>query len=149
MTRPKLPSGLERTLKLWPTSRPIALLIRHAEREEIPAGKFGRNCPITENGVLSSRELGERFLRGRLDSIHVSPLPRCQQTAEAIIEGTDYQPGEGMVIEHSNLLGEPGPFVVARKYLSQFSQNCASQGKSAVFIITPENTSVLGRSPNA
>lgn len=132
MTRPKLPSGLERTLKLWPTSRPIALLIRHAEREEIPAGKFGRNCPITENGVLSSRELGERFLRGRLDSIHVSPLPRCQQTAEAIIEGTDYQPGEGMVIEHSNLLGEPGPFVVDGKeagkhFLQQGTKNVLAQ----------------------
>ena len=120
MIKLRLPSGLERTLKLWPPSGPIALLIRHAEREEIPAGKFGRNCPITENGVRCSKELGERYLRGRLDSIHVSPLPRCKQTAEAIIEGVPTPTGKSIVIEHSNLLGEPGLFVMDGKAAGKY-----------------------------
>lgn len=82
------------------------LLLRHAARGPLPEGLPGGDVPLLPEGVLASRALGER-LRGRLATLHTSPVRRCVQTAEALREGAAW-PGEPVP---DPLLGAPGAFV--------------------------------------
>jgi hypothetical protein len=101
-------SGLERTLALLsgvPTSVPVAVLLRHAERttfEDPP----GPTLELTEYGRAQSEELGRRF-GARIRRIAHSPVLRCRQTASAVFAGMR-APVEVMVDER---LGGPGLFV--------------------------------------
>ena len=80
-------SILER-LALVPDGVDVALLLRHAERGEIPTGTFGADVPLTARGVASAERLGAQISerRSRVRTVS-SPLPRCVQTAEALMHG--------------------------------------------------------------
>ena len=85
-----------------------ALVIRHAEREEIPIGTFGVDVPLTAHGVVSAAQLGNALGAGRQVSVTSSPVPRCVQTAEAILQGCN----NDSPVQLDRTLGDPGPFVV-------------------------------------
>ena len=90
-----------------PESAGAALVLRHAERGEIPTGTFGVDVSITANGVVSARRLGEMLSGRRRVSVTSSPVPRCVQTAEAILQGA----GRNIDVVLDRRLGDPGPFV--------------------------------------
>lgn len=98
-------SVLERLSRLR-ADQSVALLLRHSARGPLPPGQPGDHVPLTEHGRGLAISLGER-LRGRLRSLHTSPVLRCVQTAEALREGA----GAGREISLDFLLGNPGVYV--------------------------------------
>ena len=106
--------GVQRTLALLadiPDDAGVALVLRHAEREPISPGTYGNDVPLTERGTHSARRLGKVLSSRSSSAIITSPLPRCVQTAQAIIEGASWN--GAAVADHR--LGDPGPFVAAPK----------------------------------
>lgn len=94
----------------WPTmvpaSGPVAVLLRHAERPEIPEGSPGMEVDLTEAGRAATRRVGAA-LGERLRSITTSPVRRCRTTAAFLREGAD----RPLEISDQTLLGAPGAFV--------------------------------------
>ena len=86
---------------------PKLILIRHAERPELPSNDVGYTMPLTENGLNSSWQFGQT-LNSNVRLIHTSPLTRCIQTAEQIASANGYSIDN---IKHSELLGDPGFFI--------------------------------------
>ena len=103
----RIPPSTFRWLERAPTDRPVAVLIRHSVRDELPPGKAGYVLPITDTGQALARELGST-LGDRLRGLHSSPLTRCVQTAEALRDGAN----TSTPILADRLLGDPGAFVV-------------------------------------
>lgn len=95
-------------LAMIPAASGVALVVRHAEREEIPAGAFGSEAALTPHGVEAAEHLGAVLRVRERAEIVSSPVHRCVQTAAAILHGSGW-PGQ---ISLDPLLGEPGPFVV-------------------------------------
>ena len=92
-----------------PPKADAALVIRHAERDEIPAETFGVDVPLTRYGVASAERLGATLASLRpVFKVTTSPVPRCVQTAEAILRGG----GQEGTAALDWRLGDPGPFVV-------------------------------------
>ena len=102
-----LPDSMIHWLDEIPKDAPIALLLRHAEREPLPPGEVGDAVPITEEGERAAHALG-RLLRRRMRSLRTSPVPRCVQTAEALVAGS----GRTLTIQPDRLLGAPGVYVI-------------------------------------
>jgi len=82
------------------------LLLRHAERGELPPAQPGDHVPLTAEGHAQALALG-KALAARLGTVRCSAVLRCRQTAAAILTGAE-QPGEPHL---DPLLGAPGPFV--------------------------------------
>ena len=104
--------GVQRTLALLadvPADADVGLVLRHAEREPICPGTYGNDVPLTERGTQSARRLGKALTSRSSSTIITSPLPRCVQTAQAIIEGASWN--GAALADHR--LGGPGPFVTA------------------------------------
>ena len=92
-----------------PGQADAALILRHAEREEIPPETFGVDVPLTRYGVASAERLGAMLSGARpVFELITSPLPRCVQTAEAILSGSGRERGAA----RDWRLGDPGPFVI-------------------------------------
>ena len=89
----------------------VALVIRHAEREEIPTGTFGHDVNLTADGASAAEQLGAALSENRALTVVSSPVPRCVQTAEAMLRGAGSTP---QVVTDSRL-GDPGAFVVDAK----------------------------------
>ena len=102
-------SWITEQLSSIPAHADVSLILRHAEREDIPPGTFGVNVPLTSSGVASAERLGATLsgMRPQAKAI-ASPVPRCESTARAILRGGDW-PEE---VVQDWRLGEPGPFVV-------------------------------------
>jgi len=103
----RIPPSVLRGLVELPKDRPIAALLRHSVRDDLPPGIAGYSLPITEAGTQLAQEL-DGLIGKRFRSLHTSPLPRCVQTAEALNFGSD----ANLRIVHDRLLGNPGVFVV-------------------------------------
>lgn len=88
-------------------SYPSGILIRHSERNFIPDGIHDIVTPLNEAGKQKARSLGEKLRIHNKLLIYTSPVLRCVQTAEEIAQGFN----KAVLIEQSNYLGEPGPFV--------------------------------------
>ena len=104
------PDGAERTLALLakaPPGSPVAVVLRHAEREEITSGAFGNDVSLTRHGLDSTHRLGMGLSPRTAGIVKSSPLPRCMQTANAIIAGAGWTTNA----LPDRLLGNPGPFV--------------------------------------
>ena len=100
-----------RTLALLdrvPEGSAAALVVRHAEREDIPPGTFGNDVPLTDRGWRAAYHLGKGLSHRPAGIVKTSPLPRCVQTAEAIIAGS----GWAADAIPDTLMGDPGPFVI-------------------------------------
>ncbi len=100
---PSTLSWLERI----PSDRPVAMLVRHSVRGYLPPGDAGYALPITDIGHQLARELGTK-LRGRLRSVHASPLLRTMQTAQRLAEGAE----RDTEVVAASMFGLPGVFVV-------------------------------------
>ena len=85
-----------------------SLVIRHAEREEIQAGTFGHDVSLTAKGTRTSEELGAALSEKRALSVMSSPVPRCVQTAQAMLRGA----GSSAEVATDRRLGGPGAFVI-------------------------------------
>ena len=106
-----VPGDEARTLALLdrlPEGSVAALVVRHAERENIPSGTFGNDVPLTVQGRQAAHRLGVGLSHRPAGIIRTSPLPRCAQTAESIIAGSSWTAD----VIPDTLLGDPGPFVV-------------------------------------
>ncbi len=103
----QIPPSVLRLLERAPTERAVVVLLRHSVRDHLPPGDAGYVLPITDVGRRLALELGGH-LRGRLRTLHASPLLRCVQTAEALAEGS----GVSLAVNPNRLLGDPGVFVV-------------------------------------
>lgn len=103
----QVPPSVLRHIGRVPRDRPVALLLRHSVRDDLPPGEAGRILPITEMGRQVAIQLGEE-LCGRLRTLHASPLVRCVQTAEALREGA----GVEQAVVPDRLLGDPGVYVL-------------------------------------
>lgn len=102
-----IPPSVLHQLDRLPSDRPVVALLRHSVRDHLPPGDAGYVLPITEGGRRLAIALGSR-LRGRLRTLHASPLVRCLQTAEALNEGAQ----SDLVVIPNRLLGDPGVFVL-------------------------------------
>lgn len=89
-----------------PRDRPVALLLRHAERPPLGPHDVGLQTALTEAGTLAAEALG-RALAPVLKEIHTSPILRARATAEAMARGA----GRPLGIVADRLLGDPGVFV--------------------------------------
>lgn len=103
----RIPPSVLRHLDEVPTDVPVAMLIRHSVRDELPPGEAGYVLPITEVGATLARELGSR-LGSRLRSLRSSPLVRTMQTARELARGA----GRDLEVCEDRLLGDPGAFVL-------------------------------------
>ncbi len=103
----RIPPSMVRHLDEVPVDRPVAMLIRHSVRDELPPGEAGYVLPITEVGATLARELGGR-LGSRLRSLRSSPLVRTMQTARELARGA----GRDLEVSEDRLLGDPGAFVL-------------------------------------
>ena len=95
-------------LVVGPDGVDVSLVIRHAEREEIPAGTFGHDVNLTAAGTRAAEQLGAALSENGPLSVLSSPVPRCVQTAQAMLRGAGTS---AEVVTHRGL-GAPGAFVV-------------------------------------
>ena len=109
MTNSSASSWIAVQLSNLPDIADAALILRHAEREDIPSGTFGVDVPLTTCGVASAERLGAMLAGIRpLVSVTASPVPRCASTAKAMLRGGGWP--EEVALDRR--LGNPGPFVV-------------------------------------
>ncbi len=97
---------MRKTLALASEDHPWSLLIRHATRPPIPAGSFGNDLLITDEGRRHAMELGG-LLQGRLGRLVTSPVLRCVETAQAIRRGAH----ASARLTTDITLGDPGVWI--------------------------------------
>lgn len=99
-------------LSLVNKSKTTAIIIRHADRDKMEHGQIFQ--PLNDEGRKHAFELGLK-LQGFADYIFFSsPVDRCQQTVEEMQKGI-FQNVIKEKITLSDILGEPGPFVINGK----------------------------------
>ena len=84
------------------------LIIRHADREFIPDGVHDITTKLNEAGKINAQILGKSLKPFKIIKCFSSPVERCIQTANNILDGYS----SDVTVTISNILGEPGPFVV-------------------------------------
>jgi broad specificity phosphatase PhoE len=119
----QIPPSVLWHLEHVPADRAVAVLLRHSVRDHLPSGDAGYMLPITEFGRRLAIELGTR-LRGRLQTLHASPLRRCTQTAEALAEGAHAD----LAVVPDHLLGDPGVFVLDGRRAWTHWENLGHEG---------------------
>ena len=86
-----------------------AVGIRHADRDYMEHGKIYQ--PLNDTGRQNAQLLGTK-MRGFTNHLFFSsPVDRCQETVEFIQKGI-FQDNEKKDVTLSNILGDPGPFVI-------------------------------------
>lgn len=102
-------SWITKQLSNIPVQTDVAVILRHAEREDIPPGTFGVDVSLTACGVSSAERLGAMLSAARPKiRATASTVPRCASTASAILRGSNWP--EEVALDWR--LGGPGPFVV-------------------------------------
>ena len=101
-------SVLER-LSAIPANTDAALVVRHAEREPIPAGTFGFDVALTADGVAAAERLGADLAAFRTMTVVSSPVLRCVETVEAMLRGAGLPDA---TVTTDTRLGSPGAFIV-------------------------------------
>ena len=82
----------------------FAVLMRHADRNDIPLGTFGNDVLLTEEGKVHAEEFGSSLSAFTVTRIYTSPLARCKQSAVCIKRGLQ----KDVEIVEENALGNPG-----------------------------------------
>ena len=108
MTKPDPVTSIMEQLAMVPGEVNASLVIRHAEREDIPAGTFGHEVNLTAGGTLAAEQLGAALSENRALTVVSSPVPRCVQTAQAMLWGA----GSAAQVAKDPRLGGPGAFIV-------------------------------------
>jgi len=94
----------------------ISLLLRHADRDDIPQGSFGNEFLLNEKGKQNARNFGEKLAENKINRIFTSPIGRCVQTAEFMIKGY----GRSIEIIETIALGAPGLHITDEKIAGEF-----------------------------
>ena len=108
MTAPDPVGSIQERLTIVPRDVDVSLVVRHAEREEIPEGTFGYDVSLTAQGVRAAQRLGAALSDVRTITALSSPVPRCVRTAQAILRGA----GSSSEVTTERRLGDPGAFVL-------------------------------------
>ena len=95
-------------LAVVPEGVDASLVIRHAEREDIPEGTFGHDVNPTAEGTQAAEQLGAALSQYRALTVVSSPVPRCVQTAQAMLRGVR----SSAEVATDRRLGDPGAFIV-------------------------------------
>lgn len=100
------PISIGELMKLITKGARAGLVIRHGRRHPIPknSADWGNSILLTEEGKLEARQFGALLKGLSLQTFH-SPVPRCRETAQCIMDGARL--GETSPIEHQ-MLGNPG-----------------------------------------
>ncbi len=93
---------------LIPPGSSYAILVRHAERPPFRVRRLGNNVPITACGASDSVKFGGDPCIRSVTGAYSSPVLRCVQTANKILEGARL--GHLRVTTRS-ALGEPGSYI--------------------------------------
>lgn len=94
----------------------ISLLLRHADRDDIPQGSFGNEILLNEKGKQNAQSFGEKLAVNKINRIFTSPVRRCVQTAEFLVKGY----GRSIEIIETNALGAPGLHINDEKIAGEF-----------------------------
>ncbi len=94
----------------------ISLLLRHADRDDIPKGSFGNEILLNHKGKQNAHSFGEKLAKKKLNKIFTSPVGRCVQTAEFIAKGY----GSSIEIIETSALGAPGLHILDEKIAGEF-----------------------------
>ena len=94
----------------------ISLLLRHADRDDIPQGSFGNEILLNEKGKQNAQIFGEKFAQRKINRIFTSPVGRCIQTAEYMTKGY----GRSIEIIETTALGAPGLHIKDEKIAGDF-----------------------------
>ncbi len=94
----------------------ISLLLRHADRDDIPQGSFGNEILLNEKGIQNAISFGENLANKKINRIFTSPVGRCVQTAEYITQGY----GKSVEIIETVALGAPGLHISDEKIAGDF-----------------------------
>ena len=101
-----IPEPTMRAVRDAPADCATVLLIRHSARGPIPHGVPGNDVLLLPEGKALACELG-RWIGRRLRTVHASPVRRCVETAESLVEGAEAD----VVIVADCHLGHPGVYV--------------------------------------
>ena len=82
----------------------IALVIRHADREQIPSGEYGNEILLNDKGIENSVTFGRLLKVKKVAKIFCSPIQRCVQTGQFIANGYE----KDFEIIETRALGAPG-----------------------------------------
>ena len=110
----RIPPSMFSILDRMPRNRPVALLLRHSVRGDLPPGDAGYTLPITDIGRKLARKFGA-ILGDGLRTLHASPIVRCVQTAEVLRDSA----GAECPIVRDHRLGDPGVYVLDNKRAGQ------------------------------
>lgn len=94
----------------------ISLLLRHADRDNIPQGSFGNEVLLNEKGKQNAQSFGEQLIERKISRIFTSPVGRCVQTAEFITKGY----GSSIEIIETTALGAPGLHIKDENIAGEF-----------------------------
>lgn len=94
----------------------ISLLLRHADRDDIPKGSFGNEILLNEKGKQNAQTFGEKLAERKINRIFTSPVGRCIQTAECITKGY----GSSIEIIETTSLGAPGLHITNEKIAGEY-----------------------------
>lgn len=94
----------------------ISLLLRHADRDDIPKGSFGNEILLNEKGKQNAQTFGMSLSERKINRIFTSPVGRCVQTAEFIVKGY----GNSIDIIETTALGAPGLHITDEKIAGEF-----------------------------
>jgi broad specificity phosphatase PhoE len=94
----------------------ISLLLRHADRDDIPQGSFGNEILLNEKGKQNAQSLGKNLSESKINRIFTSPVERCVQTAEFLTKGY----GKTIEIIETTALGAPGLHITDEKIAGEF-----------------------------
>ena len=97
-------------------NKKISLLLRHADRDDIPQGSFGNEILLNEKGKQNAQIFGESLSDRKINRIFTSPVERCVQTAEYITKGY----GNSVEIIETVALGSPGLHISNEKIAGEF-----------------------------
>ncbi len=90
-----------------PRDRPVAVLLRHAERSSIDTVEDSFRALLTSAGMTAARLLGGRLAGHRPVRLAHSPVERCRQTAACVAEGVRAAGGEAVLLGDRLELGGP------------------------------------------
>ena len=108
MTSPHPVASILERLATVPEDVDVSLVIRHAEREEIPAGTYGYDVILTDHGRRTAKQLGTTMSEKRMMTVISSPVPRCVHTAQQILHGA----GSSSGVVTDRRLGDSGAFMI-------------------------------------
>ncbi|MBX3384486.1 MAG: histidine phosphatase family protein [Phycisphaeraceae bacterium] len=95
-------------LPAWRDRSGLVVFIRHGERETVPSHEFPRRDAPPADSERREAVAMVALIADRLGEVRCSPVPRCVDTAAAVLAGAK---GTRTPVHH-RLLGDPGAFVV-------------------------------------